>query len=599
MGADEPRRRPQGRDLRRRRAIAPADPASVAGYASVVLVEAGLSHLERAFTYAVPKDMPLEPGAVVRVPFRGRRRVGVVVSLLDEPDVARTFPVVARLGPGLPRDVVDLAAWTGERYLATLGEALAAAVPDRVASEEESSDPLPPPVPDATFDRLRAFRNADALIAAIAARAHAGFVWRPRIDEARGETIVALAADALLRGGGVLIMIPEARARSEVAHAVARAFGGAVAWLGSDGSARDRYRAWVDLRSGSRRIAVGGRGAVFAPVRDLSLIVIDDEGHASYKEGRAPRFHARTVAAERARRAGATIVLVGVPGSLEAREATRRGPYTMVSLPRSAEVRGRPPVSVVERARLVPTARTLGIAKRALATGRRVAFLTHRTDAVAALAERAVRILSPRAPATIDARTPTQSIRRAAATADVIVATPVIAKDLALEGMGLLAICEPDAALVAPEFRAAEEAFATWWRASRWAAGGGQIVVETANPTHPAIVALTRWDPDVLWRADAERRSSLRYPPFASIARIDVPPERARAVVEELAAAAPGIEVLGPAERDGTAVAIARADRRDVLLDALRPVVSRWRADDEPMRVDVDPWEVFVPKWRS
>src|SRR5207245_1834716 len=165
--------------------------------------------------------------------------------------------------------------------------------------------------------------------------------------EDRAHAIVAMVAQVIRRGGAI-VLLPEVRVRSEVVRALLDRFGDAVGLLGSDRSARARYRDWLALRSGAKPIAVGSRGAVFALVPDLRLIVVDDEGHQSYKEGRAPRFHARAVAAERARRTGATLVLVGVPPSIEARAATERGPYVLVAPPRFKERQGRPPVAVIE-----------------------------------------------------------------------------------------------------------------------------------------------------------------------------------------------------------------------------------------------------------
>jgi primosomal protein N' len=401
----------------------------------------------------------------------------------------------------------------------------------------------------------------------------------------------------LARGRGALVLVPEVRVGGEVTRALESAFGDAVARLGSDRAARARYADWLALRTGRRRIAVGGRASVFAPVTDLGLIVIDDEAHASYKEGRAPRFHARTVAAERARRAGATLVLVGSPPSVEARAACARGPYLLLAPGRAPERAARPPVTVVDEATaLVPHARTLAVASDALASGRRAIFLAHQGARLGRVAERVERILRPRSLARLDAATEPRALARAARSAACLVTTPVIAKDLALEKVGALALLEVDAALTRPEYRAAEEAFATWWRAARWIAGG-HVVVETRLPKHPAVLALVRWDPDVLFHAESARRKELGYPPFATVARIDVPADRAPAVVAEVREA--GLEALGPVESEGRTVVVARARGRDRLLDALRPVVDRWRATGEPMRVDVDPWEVLVPKWRS
>jgi primosomal protein N' len=120
----------------------PGDTQAGAGFASVIMTQSALAHLDRAFTYRVPEDLPVTVGARVRVPFRRRNREGVVVALLDEPDIERPLPLGAVLGPGLDADLVDLCRWVADQYLATLGEALAAALPDRVV-DEETVDRLP------------------------------------------------------------------------------------------------------------------------------------------------------------------------------------------------------------------------------------------------------------------------------------------------------------------------------------------------------------------------------------------------------------------------------------------------------------------------
>lgn len=578
----------------------------MSGFASIVLVEPSLSHLDRAFTYSIPDGLTLDVGAVVRVPFRRRRSTGVVVALMAEPDIGRPLAILGTLGPGVEPQAVDLARWVATRYLSTFGEALAAVVTARVASEEKVLSDAAPWDGAASGPDLRAgfsaYSNGDVLARALQ-NGGGEFVWRPRASSARGEAVCAMVSAAMARGAGALVLVPEVRVGGEVAAALRKAFGEAVAWLGADTSGRARYRDWLALRSGAKQIAVGGRGAVFAPVSNLGLVVVDDEASQSYKEARAPRFHARTVARERAARAGATLVLVGVPPSVEARSATARSSVVLVAPKRARDMRERPPVTLVdlraEESRLVPSAPTLRMAAAELNAGRRVLLLSHRSggdlDSVAARAER---ILAPATVVRLHASVTRAQMRTAVRSAQCMVSTPFIAKDLVIDGVGMLGILDADAALASPEFRASEECFGTWWRAARFAVTG-KVVLETLDPRQPAIVAFTRWDPDVLYRAEAARRKELGYPPFAALARIDVPAERAVEVAQEVAQASEALEVLGPAEHDGRWVIVVRARRRQELLASLGPVVARWRGDNEPMRVDVDPWEVLVPKWRS
>lgn len=561
-------------------------------FASVVLTHPSLSHLDREFTYRIPDDTTLDVGARVRVPFRRKKREGIVVALLEESDVERTFAIADVLGPGLDEETTDLCRWVATHYLSTLGEALAAAVPDRVVEEESAELPEPASTEGRSLTWLDRYRNGAHLLRATRAEGFAGFSWRPGPGKA-GE-IAALAASVAANGRGVLVLVPEVRIGGETAEALSE-LGDAVAWLGSDRSTRERYRDWLALRGGSKRIAVGGRAAVWAPVRDLGLVIVDDEAHVSYKERRAPRINARPVAHERARRAGAVFIAVGTPPSIEAGAAVERGTLTSVAMPRAELLRSRPPVAVVDRSRdpstHVPHADTLRRCRAALDAGQRVVLLSHRGgDAARSIANRTFKSLTPKRPARLDARTTPEVLADAIANADCIVATPVIAKDVALEAIGIVAIVEADAALSVPEFRGTEEAFSTWWHVAPWAAS---VVVETADPRHPAIKALVRWDVEALYAFESSRRKETGYPPFASLARIDAPAARAAEAAEAITAALPGGQVLGPLERGGRAVVIARTRSRAELLDGLRPLVERWRSSGEPFRVDVDPREVL------
>lgn len=561
-------------------------------FADVALLHPSLVHRDRVFTYAIPDGLDVHVGSVVRVPLGRKRATGVVVALMEQAGVKRTVPIIAALGPGLDEDLVDLASWTAARYCSSLGEALAAAVPERVASEEGAAfGSLAASAHDLAW--LDDWRGGPALARAMAKTERGVFSLQPAPASDRGPLIASLIAATLDAGRGALILLPEVRFPSGVADAIAATFGDAVAWLGSDRSARVRYRGWLALRTGYARIAVGGRAAAFAPVRDLGLIVVDDESHVSFKERRQPRFHARTVAAERARRAGAALVLVGVPPSVEVAASIAARQTTAVAPPAAA--RGaQPPVEVVDlskiRERLVPSGRTISAVKAALAAGERALILMHRGgDQPAAVFERAVRTTGAQRPALLDAQSGAVALRDAIKRADLIVASPVIAKDMPLQRAGLVAICHADAALAQADFRTGEEAFATWWRAARFAA---RVLIETNDPSHPAVRALVRYDPAVLAADQIALRKELGYPPFGGLARIAAPAGRADQIAETLQAA--GATVLGPVMRGETAVLAVRAKTRTAVETLLAPLAAAWREEGTDVRIDIDPREVLA-----
>ncbi len=145
-----------------------------------------------------------------------------------------------------------------------------------------------------------------------------------------------------------IVLVPEIALTPQAVDRFRAVFGSSVAVLHSGLSDGERYDAWLALRSGERRIAVGARSAVFAPLPDLGAIVVDEEHEASYKQGESPRYHAREVAIVRAREAGAVCVLGSATPSLESWENARRGKYRLLSLPARVGGGALPNVEVVD-----------------------------------------------------------------------------------------------------------------------------------------------------------------------------------------------------------------------------------------------------------
>lgn len=175
-----------------------------------------------------------------------------------------------------------------------------------------------------------------------------------------GKTLVYLEAirQALAEGRGAILLVPEIALTPQTVSRVRGAFGEQVAVLHSGLSDGERADQWRALRRGERRVAVGARSAVFAPVRDLGVIVIDEEHETSYKNGEAPRYHARDVALVRARLEGARLVLGSATPALESvhRVGDR---LDLVRLPERVGTQPLPPVELVDL-KTAPRARDTG-----------------------------------------------------------------------------------------------------------------------------------------------------------------------------------------------------------------------------------------------
>ncbi len=150
------------------------------------------------------------------------------------------------------------------------------------------------------------------------------------------------------QGRGAIVLVPEIALTPQTVARFRSYFGDAVAVLHSALSDGERYDAWRALQRGDKRIAVGARSAVFAPIADLGALVVDEEHEGSYKQSEAPRYHAREVAIVRARLTGAVCVLGSATPALESWHNAARGKFTLLELPERVEGRPLPPVRVVD-----------------------------------------------------------------------------------------------------------------------------------------------------------------------------------------------------------------------------------------------------------
>ena len=228
--------------------------------------------------------------------------------------------------------------------------------------------------------------QADALAAIDAARSRGeGEVVLVDGVTGSGKTEVYLQAieETLAAGRTACVLVPEISLTPQTVARFRGRFGDLVAVMHSRMSQGERYDQWEFIRSGAARVVVGARSALFTPLSNLGLIVIDEEHEGSYKQDSAPRYHARDVAVWMARRAGAAVVLGSATPSIEALHACAKNPsWHQVSLPERANGKPLPEVQVVDMAKefsggsrsmfALPLARAL---EEELAAGRKAVLL--------------------------------------------------------------------------------------------------------------------------------------------------------------------------------------------------------------------------------
>ena len=165
-----------------------------------------------------------------------------------------------------------------------------------------------------------------------------------------GKTLVYMEvlSHVLAQGRGAIVLVPEISLTPQTVARFRGRFGDQVAVLHSGLSDGERFDAWRQLRSGRRRIAVGARSALFAPVSDLGVIVVDEEHDGSYKQSEAPRYQARDMAVVRSVQEGALCVLGSATPALESWHNVERGKFRLVSLPDRVGGGTLPPVRLID-----------------------------------------------------------------------------------------------------------------------------------------------------------------------------------------------------------------------------------------------------------
>jgi primosomal protein N' (replication factor Y) len=313
--------------------------------------------LRGPFDYMLPEELRggvVGVGSMLVVPFGRREVLGVVVGLAERSDVAeeKLLAPLRALELGVPADLVELADWVAGEYCSTTARALGLVLPPgaarRLSGRKRRAVARPHhrpvgarrPQPQLTGEQQSVLAE---LAVALERRRADQRLLHGVTGSGKTEIYLRTASIALEQGRGAIVLVPEIALTPQIVSRFVERFGETVAVLHSRLRPAERYAEWRRLREGDARICVGPRSAVFAPIEDLGLIVVDEEHDSSYKHEGDPRYDARDVAGERAARAGALLLL----GSATPRPETVERVGSL-SLPRRVDGRPLPHVDVLD-----------------------------------------------------------------------------------------------------------------------------------------------------------------------------------------------------------------------------------------------------------
>ncbi|GAA3011446.1 primosomal protein N' [Streptosporangium longisporum] len=592
-----------------------------------VLVDTPLPHLDRPFDYLVPAplDATAVPGCRVRVRFAGKLVDGFLLERAETTDhqgkLARLERVVSA-EPVLTPEIAALARAVADRYAGTMADVLRLAVPPRHARvEAEDHDtpgthPGPKITPESGPDSgpWADYREGEAFLAALARGDSPRAVWTalpgttehgPQWPEA-----VAVAVREVLRGGrGALVVLPDGKDVTLADAALSAVLGpGAHVALTADLGPAERYRRWLRALRGRVRVVVGTRGAAFAPVADLGLAIIWDDGDDLHSERLAPYPHAREVLALRAHQARAGLLIGGHARTAEATRLIAAGWAGPVVAAR-ATVRARAPKvrpagedAELARDEAARAARLPSLAWRTLRAGLEtgpVLVQVPRRGYLPALACQSCRAparcghcggpfalraghVSPycrwcgriaadwRCPScgggrvraqVVGARRTAEELGRAFPSVPVktsgrdgvlatvgpgraLVVATPGAEPVPRGGYAAAVLLDGWALLGRPDLRAAEETLRRWMNAAALLRPSAELVV-LADSSLPSVQALLRWDPVTHAERELADRTELGFPPAMKMATLTGSPGAVREMLGEITLP-PEAQVLGP-----------------------------------------------------
>jgi primosomal protein N' (replication factor Y) (superfamily II helicase) len=609
---------PRRRSAAGRAARQPAPELPVARIA----VDISLPHLDRPFDYLVPADMAASavPGAPVRVRFAGQLTSGFVLERRTASDHEGRLGYLERViaaEPVLTPEIARLARVVADRYGGTMADVLRLAIPPRhAAASRVKADPADgadnPELPGRSgqgghWDR---YPDGPGYLAALADGRSPRAVWSA-LPGPTWPAEIAEAVEAVARSGrGAVAVVPDARDLRQVDAALESRLGpGRHVVLSASLGPAERYRRWIALARGEVTVVAGTRSAMFAPVANLGLVVLWDEGDDLHAEPRAPYPHAREVLTTRAYLSRSAALIGGFARTAEAALLVGTGWARSLAADRTAVRRLAPAVrptgTEAEQARdeAARSARLPSIALRsaraALDTGPVLIQVPRRGYLAAVSCERChtaarcdcggpAQLAAPGTPlrcgwcgsaisrgcrrcgheglralvtgahrtaeelgrafGAVPVRTSGGStvLDRVGSEPAIVVATPG-AEPVADGGYSAAILLDGWAMLGAASLRAAEEALRRWMNAAALVrpAAHGGGVVVVADAGQRPVQALVRWDPATFAERELAEREELRFPPAARMAAITGPPEPVAALLA--AADLPTTaELLGP-----------------------------------------------------
>ncbi|MBN1527200.1 MAG: primosomal protein N' [Candidatus Omnitrophica bacterium] len=335
--------------------------------------------VDRVFHYAIPEELQADMavGKRVFVPFGPRALVGYVVGLTGTADVKDVKEVRSIIDkePILTEEMLKLARWMGRTYFCSWGEAIEAIIPagikkgkvelgTRLKKMAVKAAEFPPSTPHVLNEEQS--RALKSIVECIDRKEYGTFLLYGITASGKTEVYLQAIEHVLKAGRQAIVLVPEISLTPQTVERFVSRFGHKVAVLHSGLTPAKRFLEWKKIRDGKAVIAVGARSAIFSPMKNIGVIIVDEEHETSYKQDDVPRYHARDVAEERARLNSCPLILGSATPSLESYYKAKKGDYKLIKLTKRIDERLLPKVKIVDMRMELATRKRLAIFSKVL-----------------------------------------------------------------------------------------------------------------------------------------------------------------------------------------------------------------------------------------
>ncbi|KKQ94330.1 MAG: primosomal protein N', primosomal protein N' [candidate division CPR2 bacterium GW2011_GWC1_39_9] len=307
------------------------------------------------YTYEIPEELSdkIEVGQIVLIPFRNKKIAGLVLEITETKPLFATKKLEKIiLNNSVPNHLLKIINFISDYYITSYGSALSSVIPLNLFTKNRRANPAGKEV-EKKITNLKILTPDQSAIFNVVKESLDGksldkYLIFGVTGSGKTEIYAHLIDEVIKKGKHAIVLVPEISLTPQTFNYFNDRFPDKVALWHSDLKETEKHLIWQEIRSGKKTVVVGSRSAIFSPLANLGIIIIDEEQESSFKQDQSPRYHARTVAKEIAAITKSILVLGSATPSIDAYSEAITGKYKLLRLPKRVTENKPPKITIVD-----------------------------------------------------------------------------------------------------------------------------------------------------------------------------------------------------------------------------------------------------------